>query len=167
MAEWRWRLAGFTVRFDGFLRGQNGSQVLGVGCPLASCAPMEHIHQASDRKVRLHHLRSGQRFEFLVERRSGAVLLSTPRAPFQRALETPGREGEVGGWSSPRFSAKNSWKLEIGNHVSQDECYKRLVRQKGAQLVWKALTQFSEALKNNRAPLCLCLSLSLSYCPEN
>ena len=39
------------------------------------------------------------------------------------------------------------------------------------ELVWKALTQFSEALKNNGAypfeRTLVSLSLSLSYCPEN
>lgn len=40
----------------------------------------------SHSQVRLEHLRSRRRFDFLVEKRGDAVLLSPPEEPFRRAL---------------------------------------------------------------------------------
>ena len=81
-----------------------------------------------------------------MERRSGAVLLSTPRAPFQRALETPGREGEVGGWSSQDFQLRIPGNWRLGIMCPKMNATRDLLDKK--ELSWCGRhSQFSEALK--------------------
>eukprot|EP00434_Breviolum_minutum_P005638 symbB.v1.2.004970.t4/scaffold284.1/size240047/10 len=86
-----------------------------VRCAAAAAVLRSTRRWATGKRVRLHHLRSGQRFEFLVERRSGAVLLSTPRAPFQR-LGLPSRlpedsEGSAELEVSSAMGSEKDWPL--------------------------------------------------------